>query len=252
MAEIFFDNVTVDFPLMGANSRSLRSKLAPSRLGGTLQRAHSGQTIVRGLSEISLNVREGDRIALLGQNGSGKTTLLRVAHGIYKPTSGSLVAHGSIGSLIDISLGFNPEATGRENLFLRASLLGISRNQVREVFEEVLEFTELGEFIDVPIRTYSSGMQMRLAFAVSTLIQPEILLMDEWLSVGDEGFREKAETRLRKVVSGSKILLLASHSRELIERLCNKAIWLKQGQLFRVGPADKVSEEYFSFRPEVE
>lgn len=250
MARIVLEDVSLDFPLLGANSRSLRSKLVPSRVGGNLQRDSSGYPIVKALKGISAQFEEGDKVALLGQNGSGKTTLLRVVHGIYQPTSGSALVEGSIGSLIDISLGFNPEATGRENIFLRASLLGMKKENIRQVFDEIVEFTELGDFIDVPIRTYSSGMQMRLAFAVSTLIQPEILLMDEWLSVGDESFRAKAEERLRQVVSGSQILLLASHSRALVESLCSKAVWLRHGSVVAMGSADTVISEYFSWRLE--
>ena len=248
MARISFENVSIEFPLLGANNRSLRSKLAPSRVGGDLKRNTSGHTHVQALKNFSAQFEQGDRVALLGQNGSGKTTLLRVALGVYRPSRGTVLIEGTTGSLIDISLGFNPEATGRENIFLRASLLGIKKPRVMEIIDELLDFTELDNFIDLPIRTYSTGMQMRLAFAVSTIVQPEILLMDEWLSVGDEDFREKAELRLRRVVADSQILVLASHSRALVTSLCNKAIWLRQGNIVAAGSVEAVSDEYFSWR----
>lgn len=252
MAKIVLEQVSLDFPILGPNSRSLRSKILPGRVGGKLSKNSSGHPIVRALHNISLSIGDGDRVALLGQNGSGKTTLLRVANGVYQPTSGSVKLSGTVGSLIDISLGFNPEATGRENVFLRGYLLGIQKNQLRGIFDEIVEFTALGDFIDMPIRTYSSGMQMRLAFAVSTLIQPEVLLMDEWLSVGDEAFRERAEARLGEVVSGSKILLLASHSRELVRSLCTRAVWLHNGEVRSEGDVEVVANEYFSWRLDAE
>jgi lipopolysaccharide transport system ATP-binding protein len=150
-----------------------------------------------------------------------------------------------VGSLIDISLGINPEASGRENIFLRGALLGLSKSEVKEKFEEIVEFSELGEFIEMPLRTYSAGMQLRLAFAVSTIVRPEILLMDEWLSVGDEGFKAKASERLTAVVDASKILVLASHSRELLERVTNKAVWLEHGKVKMFGPSEEVLGAYF-------
>lgn len=247
MVHLQFSQASLDFPLLGTNAKSLRSRLLPSRVGGVLGNS-SRHTIVRALDDVNLSIQEGDRVGLLGQNGSGKTTLLRVASGVYQPTSGSVNRLGTVGSLIDISLGFNPEATGRDNIYLRAALLGIPKKKIKSLFDEIADFTELGDFIEMPVRTFSSGMQMRLAFAVSTLIQPEILLMDEWLSVGDESFREKAEARLSDVVKQSRILLLASHSRDLIERTCTHAVWLHKGEIRLQGAAKEVCGEYFSWR----
>jgi lipopolysaccharide transport system ATP-binding protein len=213
--------------------------------GGRLDADPNGKVIVRALSDVSLELQDGDRIGLVGHNGAGKSTLLRVLSGVFVPTGGTAIIEGSVGSLIDVSLGINPEASGRENIFLRGALLGLSKAEVKEKFEEIVEFSELGEFIEMPMRTYSSGMQLRLAFAVSTIVRPEILLMDEWLSVGDEGFKAKASERLTTVVDASKILVLASHSRELLEKVTNKVLWLEHGEVKMLGPSSEVLDAYF-------
>ncbi len=205
----------------------------------------NGKVIVRALSDVTLELQDGDRVGLVGHNGAGKSTLLRVLSGVYVPTGGIAIIQGSIGSLIEFSLGINPEASGRENIFLRGALLGLSKTEVKAKFEEIVAFSELGEFIEMPMRTYSSGMQLRLAFAVSTIVRPEILLMDEWLSVGDEGFRAKASERLTTLVDESKILVLASHSRELLSKVTNRVIWLEHGQVKMFGPSTEVLEAYF-------
>lgn len=219
--------------------------LLPSRLGGTLHRPDQGPPVVTALESVSLELADGDRLALLGHNGSGKTTLLRVLNRVYAPTSGTAIIEGSVGSLIDISLGFNPEATGRDNVKFRLSLLGISKPDRERLVEEIFDFTELGDFFDIPIRTYSSGMQMRLAFASATASQPEIILMDEWLSVGDEAFRKKAEGRLGDVLERGKILILASHSRQLVEEVCTKAVWLERGRVREFGSVQDVAGRFF-------
>jgi len=245
MTGIFLDNVSVEFPLLGTNSRSLRNRLLPSVLGGALHRPRDGPPSVHALQSVSMSLSPGDRLALLGLNGSGKTTLLRVLNRVYIPSSGTASIEGTVGSLIDISIGFNPEATGRENTKLRLSLLGVPRAVQSGVIDEVREFTELGDFFEMPLRTYSSGMQMRLAFACATVLQPEIILMDEWLSVGDEGFRKRAENRLQEVVEKGEILVLASHSRELVETMCSTAIWLESESIREIGSARDVSRSFF-------
>lgn len=245
MVQIIFKNVSIDFPIFNATGRSLTSSILKVATGGRLDADPNGRVLVRALSEISFTFREGDKVALLGHNGAGKSTMLRALGRVYAPTKGTVEINGAIGSLIDISLGINPEATGRENVFIRGQLLGLSKKEIKAKYPEIVEFAELGDFMEMPVRTYSSGMHLRLAFAVSTVVRPEILLMDEWLSVGDADFQHKAESRLRDLVSGTKILAIATHSRELVESVCNRAIWLEHGQIKMDGPVDEVSKAYF-------
>ena len=245
MAFIEFKDATVEFPIFNANGRSLTSRLLQVATGGKLDSDPQGRVLVRALDAVSFSFQEGDRVGLLGHNGAGKSTLLRALSRVYKPTKGLAEIDGTVGSLIDISLGINPEASGRENIFIRGAILGIPEQEMQRKFTEIVEFSELGDFIEMPVRTYSSGMHLRLAFAVSTVVRPEILLMDEWLSVGDESFRHKAEQRLAELVTNTKILVIASHSRQLVETTCNRAIWLEHGKVLMDGPAMDVAKAYF-------
>lgn len=245
MASIVFNNVSVDFPIYNANGRSLKKRLIQVATGGQLGADNQGRVVVRALENLSFEFKVGDRIGLLGHNGAGKSTLLRLLSGVYSPSSGTATVQGDLSSLIDISLGIDPEATGRENIYLRGGLLGMSRVQIKNEMDGIIEFSELGDFIDMPVRTYSSGMHLRLAFAVSTIIRPQILLMDEWLAVGDEGFRVKAEKRLNELVESTRILVIASHSRELVSNTCNRLIWLEHGKIRMDGPTAQVVEAYF-------
>lgn len=213
--------------------------------GGRIGLSEKGFSIVRSLTDITLEIKDGERIGLLGPNGAGKSTLLRVLGGAYVPTGGEAIIEGKVGSLIDVSLGIDSESTGIENIYLRAALLQIPKKVVDEQLDSIIEFTELGEFINMPVRTYSSGMHMRLAFAVSTMIRPEILLMDEWLSVGDLNFQKKAEQRLNDLIKRSSILVIASHSRQLIEKCCTRAILLENGHIRMDGRAKDVCAFYF-------
>lgn len=245
MAQITFQNASVEFPIFNAKGRSFTSKVLQIATGGKLDSDAQGHVTVRALESINLEVHEGERVGILGHNGAGKSTLLRVLSRAYAPTSGTANISGNVGSLIDISLGINPEATGIENIYLRAALLGIPRALVLKNIEEIRIFSELGNFLEMPVRTYSAGMHLRLAFAVSTLVTPEILLMDEWLSVGDEAFRTKAEAKLQQMVDSSKILVIASHDRDLIEKTCNRAIWLEHGKIIKDGSAKEVAAAYW-------
>lgn len=213
--------------------------------GGKIQRKSDRLVIVSGLQNISLTFREGDRIGLIGHNGSGKTTLLRVLSGIYVPTHGDAIIDGVCISLINISLGIDPDATGYENIRLRAAMMGMSPQEISGKIDEIAEFSGLGDFLDVPFRTYSSGMQMRLAFATSTAVRPEILIMDEWLSTGDENFKDRANSRMSELVDTTRILILASHSRELLANNCNRVIWLDHGQIRMDGAPEDVLPAYF-------
>lgn len=245
MAHILFENVNVEFPIFNANGRSLTSRLLEVATGGRLDKDPNGRVLVRALQGITFEIVEGERVGLLGHNGAGKSTMLRVLSRVYKPQSGVVKIEGRVTSLIDISLGINPEASGRENVYVRGTLLGLSKSEISEKFDEIVEFSELGDFIEMPVRTYSSGMHLRLAFAVSTVLKPEVLLMDEWLSVGDESFRNKAEDRLTNLVDSAKILVIATHSRELVEKTCTRAIWMEHGQVKMDGPAMEVAAAYF-------
>ena len=244
MAHIVFDHVCVDFPIYNAKNRSLKNTVMQAATGGKVSFGAEG-TIIRSLDDVSFTLKDGDRVGLVGHNGAGKSTLLRALSRVYEPTSGYAQIEGEIGSLVDISLGIDAEATGRENIFIRGALLGLRRKEIENRFDEIVDFSELGSFVDMPVRTYSSGMHLRLAFAVATIIRPEILLMDEWLSVGDASFNAKAEARLIELVQSSRILVIASHSRELIEKTCNRAIWFEHGRLKMDGSSQEVCRAYW-------
>jgi lipopolysaccharide transport system ATP-binding protein len=245
MTHINFLNVSIEFPIFNATGRSLTSSILKVATGGKLDADPNGRVLVKALTGINFSIQEGERVALLGHNGAGKSTMLRALGRVYSPTKGAAEIVGKIGSLIDLSLGINPEATGKENVFIRGQLLGLSKHEIIDKYQDIVEFAELGDFMEMPVRTYSTGMHLRLAFAVSTVVRPEILLMDEWLSVGDADFQHKAEARLRELVSETKILVIATHSRELVESLCTRAIWLEHGQIKMDGPISEVVTAYF-------
>lgn len=245
MARIDLSEVCLDYPVYSQSSRKLTRQLMNVATGGQLDRSESGRVTVRALDGISVELRDGDRVGLIGHNGSGKSTLLRVLGGIYHPTSGRVVRDGAVGSLLDISLGMSADATGRENIYLRGALQGMSRREIDALMPGIIDFSELGEFIELPMRTYSSGMLLRLAFSVSTVLSPDILLMDEWLAVGDEAFQAKAETRLHEVVSQTSVLVIASHSAGLIANQCNRVLYLEHGRLVADGRPEDVLPRYF-------
>ena len=245
MTHIKFKNVSIEIPVFNANSRSLKNKIIRVASIGRIGNSESGHVIVQALKNINFELKKGDRLGIIGRNGSGKSTLLRAISGVYPPTKGKVNSQGNIVSLIDISLGIDPEATGRENIILRGALLGITNEEMRKKIDEIIEFSELNEFIDMPVRTYSSGMYLRLAFSTSTVINPEVLIMDEWLSVGDEVFKHKADARLAKLINSTKILVIASHSSTLIKKNCNRVIWLDNGKIILDGAPEKVCSAYF-------
>lgn len=246
MASICLDHVCVDIPIYNSQGRSLKKTILGMATGGKIGLNEKGRTIVRSLDDISLKISPQERVGLIGHNGAGKSTLLRVLGGVYEPAKGFARIEGKVGSLIDVSLGIDGEATGIENIYLRAALLGIPKKVVSRELDSIIEFSELGEFIKMPVRTYSTGMHMRLAFAVSTMITPDILLMDEWLSVGDKGFQIKAEKRLNSLIERSSILLVATHSRSLIEKCCTRVVWLEHGKIKMDGTPQEVCPVYFN------
>lgn len=245
MSSIELNNVSVEFPVFNAGGRSLKNRVLKVATGGIIGQRSDGHVIVKSLSDISFRIQKGEKVGLVGHNGAGKTTLLRVLSRIYHPTVGSAQIEGEVVSLINISLGIDPEATGRENIRLRAAMMGMSRSQLKREMNDVAEFSGLGDFLDMPFRTYSSGMQLRLAFSISTAVRPEILIMDEWLSTGDGEFQNKANQRLNEVLDSTDILVLASHSRELLSNNCTRVMWLEHGSVKMDGPADEVLSAYF-------
>jgi lipopolysaccharide transport system ATP-binding protein len=231
MARVHAENVVVDFPIYGSKSRSLKNAFIRAATGGALAADAADRVVVRALDGLSFELLEGDRVGIVGHNGSGKTTLLRVIAGAYEPVSGSVEITGRVASMLSIMIGVDWEATGYENIYLRAALMGVRPRDVAPLVDEICEFAELGNYIEMPVRTYSSGMVMRLAFAISTCISADIILMDEWLSVGDPAFREKAQQRLRRMLDQAKILVLASHDERLIRDNCNRILHLDHGKL---------------------
>ncbi|MEO6291711.1 MAG: ABC transporter ATP-binding protein [Burkholderiaceae bacterium] len=234
MSSIILKNLTVDFPIYGAGSRSLKKTFLRSATGGKVARDASDKIVVRALDNINLHLQEGDRVGIYGHNGSGKSTLLKVMAGVYEPVSGSCETKGRLSSMLNLLLGMHPDSSGYENIFLRGKILGLTPQEIDTITQDVVAFAGLGEYMDMPLRTYSSGMAMRLGFSVSTAIPADILLMDEWMSVGDAEFMEKANARLAALLDTAKILVLASHSEETIRKNCNKLIRLDHGQIVAV------------------
>jgi len=230
MASISLKDASINFPIYGAGSASLKKTLASSVTGGRFGQ-DTGVRVVQALSNITLDLKSGDRLGLIGHNGAGKSTLLRVLAGVYEPSSGDFARSGSVASLIDPALGIEPDATGVENIMLRGLVMGMSKRQLDNLTPTICEFSGLGDYVNMPVRTYSTGMLMRLAFSISTSVEADILLMDEWLSVGDAEFTGKAETRMKDVVAKSSILVLASHSLDLIAKECNRVIYLEHGRI---------------------
>ena len=230
-AHIIAKNVGVEFPIFNSSHRSLKKSILNATTGGRVAKDSKNHVVVRALDDINLELHPGDRVGLVGHNGSGKTTLLRVLSGVYAPTQGQLSIQGSIATLLDVSLGMDGEATGYENIRIRGLLMGLSMAQIDAQIDEIAEFTDLGEYLDMPMRTYSSGMTVRLGFAVSTSIHADIVIMDEWLSVGDADFQLKATQRLNDMVNRASILILASHSMDLVEKTCNKIIRMEHGKI---------------------
>ena len=234
-ASIEARDVSVLFPLYHGSSRSLK-KMLVAAASGRLAEDQQHRVVVRALSDISFSLKSGERLGLVGSNGAGKTTLLRVLAGIYEPVSGHVRLHGTLNALLDPSLGMNVELTGRENIMLRGLYNGFSRPMLARLEEDVIEFSELSDFIDLPVRIYSAGMVVRLGFALATAIKPQILLMDEWFLAGDAVFLDKARHRLEEMVRGADILVLSTHNNQIVREWCTRVIWLEKGRIRADGP----------------
>ena len=239
MARITAENVGIDFPLYHVGARSLKKRLFAAASRRLAQDAQD-RVVVAALRELSFTIGEGERVALIGENGAGKSTLLRTLAGIYDPVAGRLEIEGEVGSLIDPGAGMDPWATGLENVRLRAWYRGMSDAQAEALARDVVDFSGLDEFLHVPVRGYSTGMQLRLAFAMATAMAPDILLMDEWFFAGDADFMAKAEERLAGLVREAGILVLATHSMPIVRRWCNRVIRMESGRIVQDGPVDAV------------
>jgi homopolymeric O-antigen transport system ATP-binding protein len=245
MTRLTLDRVGVEFPIYQTSARSLKRTALRTLVGGVIGAdGDSGRTIVRALQDVSLDLRPGDRVALMGHNGAGKTTLLRVLAGIYPPTSGAMHGTGRCAPLFDLNVGYDEEATGWECIQLRGLMLGIDRAVMQRKAAEIAAFSELGDYLELPVRTYSSGMLMRLFFSIATSVEADILLMDEWIGVGDEAFMEKANKRLHALIDRAHILVIASHTRSLVGSLCNRGILLEGGRIMCDGPLETIFSAY--------
>ncbi len=246
MASIVVDSVSVEFPIYDVSARSLRNTLLNLGTGGTIRTDASKHVVVNALQDVSFSLRHGDRLGILGANGAGKTTLLRVLAGIYEPNRGRVITAGQVSPLFDITLGMDPDATGYENIKIRGLFLDMTNAEIESHTEEIVAFSELGSYIHMPIRTYSQGMMVRLAFAIATTPRPDILLLDEMIGAGDAHFIEQAQNRLDQFLGRTGIVVLASHSNDVIRKMCNKAILLDHGKLVGVDSVDEILEVYAS------
>jgi ABC-2 type transport system ATP-binding protein/lipopolysaccharide transport system ATP-binding protein len=235
MTVIALENVSVDFPVYGVGSRSLKKNLISMGSGNRISRDARERVTVRALRNVTLRIAEGERVGLVGANGAGKSTLLRTIAGIYEPIAGRIRVDGRITTLFSLNLGIEQDSTGFENITLRGLAAGMSLQEIDRRAADIADFTELGEYLNLPLHTYSDGMRARLAFAISTAVEPDIVLMDEWLGAGDAKFIERARKRLSAVVDGARVLVLASHNETLIKRVCNRIVEMEGGQVRRAG-----------------
>ncbi|MBW8075921.1 ABC transporter ATP-binding protein [Metallibacterium scheffleri] len=241
---ITLDHVGLALPIFDVSGQSLKKRVLRAGRRNRIAEDNAGVVIVRALDDISFTLEAGDRLGLIGANGAGKSTLLRVMAGIYPPTAGSVRTQGKTVPLLDIALGMDDHSTGRQNIRLRGLLLGMSDAEIRAKSEEIAAFTELGDYLDLPLRTYSTGMRVRLGFAISTAVDAQILLLDEVLGVGDARFQDKAKTRLEDLHHRAEIVVIALHSNEAIRKACNKAMWLDRGKLMAMGSTAEVTAAY--------
>ena len=241
MTWVEVENVTIDIPVLDSHSVSLKRRVASALQRPAKNReTKPAQQIIRALEGVSFGLAEGDRVGLIGKNGSGKTTLLRVLAGIYEPMQGQVRLCGRTSTVLDLTFGIDMEATGIENVYLRGYALGMTKKMIKSVESEIVDFTELGQRLHHPVRTYSAGMILRLAFSISLMSPHEIMLIDEVISVGDASFIGKARATLESALAQSRIVVVASHAIDLIEGMCNKAIYLREGRIISFGPVSDV------------
>jgi lipopolysaccharide transport system ATP-binding protein len=240
-ASVACRDLTLRFPVYGVDAKSLKKRLAAVTVGGRLG-SHAGVTEVTALSNVNLELKAGDRLGLVGHNGAGKTTLLRALSGAYEPDEGQVEVQGRIAALLDLGLGIDPSATGFDNIRLRGRIAGLTTREIDSRMDDIAEFSGLGPFLAMPVKTYSAGMRARLAFAAATAVDADVLLMDEWIAVGDAEFQQMAHKRLLKLVERAGILVLASHDLDLIRLYCNKVMRLEGGVASAVTDVRKLEE----------
>lgn len=238
MAYLEMSGVCVDFPVFSSQSRGLINSLFrfERSVQQRIETKGGGGVTVHALRDISLHLKTGDRVALIGRNGAGKTTMLRAMSGVYEPEQGEIRSSGNISALTDLMLGVDPEASGYDFVITRGIVMGLTKAQARGLFADVEAFTQLGDYLHLPVRSYSTGMLLRLAFAISTAIVPDILLMDEMIGVGDSQFIERANLRLNKLMSQVEILVLASHNEEILRAFCTTGVVMSEGRIVHTGP----------------
>lgn len=244
MARIVLQNVSVEFPIYNVNARSFKKNFLRLATGGSVSHDANKHVVVKSLNEISLNIKHGDRVGLIGHNGSGKSTLLKLLSRIYEPTQGNILIDGNVSPMLDLTCGIESEFTGNENIMMRGTILGRSRTQIRQQMDEISDFTGLGDYLSMPVRTYSSGMLVRLGFAISTSIKPDILLIDEVFGAGDADFMKRARQRMINLLDQSSIVVIATHANELIKEFCNKALLLEGGRIKFFGDVDEAIALY--------
>ncbi len=248
-ARVTLTHVHLDMPIFDISAQSLKKRVLRMGRRNRIAEDNTGVIIVKAIDDLSLTLESGDRLGLIGHNGAGKSTLLRVMAGIYPPTAGTVDVQGKTVPLLDIALGMDDQSTGRQNIRLRGLLLGMTDAEIRRKTDEIADFTELGDYLDLPLRTYSSGMRVRLAFAISTAVEADILLLDEVLGVGDASFQEKANRRLTELHARSEIVVLAIHSQDAIRATCNKVLWMERGRVRMIGETEPVLSAYRKISP---
>jgi ABC-type polysaccharide/polyol phosphate transport system ATPase subunit len=242
MPSLIVENLTIDIPVLSTRARSLRTiAVAKARaIGGKIIDSGTHISVVRALDQISFTLGKGDRLGLIGPNGAGKSTLIRVLAEIYTPSAGTVERQGTLIPMFDIGIGFDHEATGYENIFLRGMMMGLTRREIADRTEEIAAFSELGEYLDLPIRTYSAGMTLRLMFSIATSVAGDIILMDEWISVGDESFQSKAQKRMLEITGKAGILVIASHDPNTLLQHCTLGMRIEKGRIADFGPIERV------------
>ena len=210
-----------------------------------IRKRKTEQKYFMALTDVTFHIKPGEVIGLIGSNGAGKSTLLKVVSGVLKPTRGSVQVNGAISPMIELGAGFDQDLTARENIYLNGAILGYSKKLLNEKFEEIVDFSELRDFLDVPVKNFSSGMVAKLAFSIATIVNPEILIVDEILSVGDIKFQEKSKNKMMELIRGGTTVLYVSHSIESIKELCTRVIWIEHGKVVKIGPSKKIYDEYF-------